>query len=389
MTIDPQLKKKLLEEFPGRTSQIDILLNWFGKPDERTPPTIFIHGNRALGKTELIKRLFALGFTTGQSSFVNCRICYTPQQVFEYTLKHLAEKRIICKNINDFTIQIQELCENNSETKYLIFDNAELLWKLSSTLVPALLAISQWTNLNICVILISQVPWEKFRKIIGIPEPKFVENICDVFFENCDLLDLIRLLPGLFEKFIIPVNEERATRNDISFLCNELKPYLESALDNLYLQNISNNSTKPEEQMPKWSLYLLIATYLGSYVPKILDKEYFAQESTGKKRKLKKKKLNKSPKNPKKLTLEKKGPQLCEMERVLAIFHCIYFEGIIQTFDIQMQIESFVTHRLLIRTSSLERLEDVSYRCNVSLNCINQIAQSIGFDLSKYLDHDI
>ncbi|CAG8495779.1 28_t:CDS:2 [Acaulospora morrowiae] len=420
MKVGQHLKDALLEEFPGRTRQVETLLNWFGTPSERTPPSIFIHGNRALGKTELVKRLFTLGFPAELFSFINCQACYTSQQTFEYALKRLAKKRVTCKNINDFTVEVQRLCKDSSETRYLIFDNAELLWELSSTLVPALLTLPQWTGLNICVIFITQVPWEKFRKIIGMSEPwqlyfqeytkdilithleviqiltkncpanedprfyrKFVENICDIFYENCDMFDFIRLLPELFDKFMKPVNEQRATRNDVSFLCNELKPYLDPIFDRLYMQNMSNTAVKPEEQLPKWSLYLLIATFLGSYIPQHLDQRYFAK-STDKKRSPRKKKT--SGNITMKLASEKKGPQPCEMERVLAIFQSIYADRIISTFDIQMQMESFVTHRLLAHAAPLDRLESVTYRCNVSFNCVNQIARNIGFDISKYLD---
>ncbi|CAG8514931.1 28722_t:CDS:2, partial [Dentiscutata erythropus] len=141
-----QLKNVLFEEFPGRTRQIETLLNWFGTPKEKTPPVIFIHGNRALGKTELIKRLFKLGFTSRQYSFLDCRVCYSIEDLFGITLNNLTGEQLSCKNINDFAMELQEICEIDSETRYMIFDNADVLWDLSSTLTPALMTLPQWAN---------------------------------------------------------------------------------------------------------------------------------------------------------------------------------------------------------------------------------------------------
>ncbi|CAG8715827.1 27224_t:CDS:2, partial [Racocetra persica] len=161
MVLEPQqLKNVLIEEFPGRTRQIETLLNWFGAPKEKTPPTIFIHGNRALGKTELVRRLFKLGFTSRQYSFLDCRVCYSAEDLFGITLTNLTGKQHSCKNINDFAMELQEICELDSETRYMIFDNADVLWDLSSTLTPALLTLPQWA-----------IPWEKFRIVVGTSEP--------------------------------------------------------------------------------------------------------------------------------------------------------------------------------------------------------------------------
>jgi len=85
-----------------------------------------------------------------------------------------------------------------------------------------------------------------------------------VFSDSCDLIDLFRVIPGLYRKFIQPINEERGKRyinvynvhsfccfinyilnwpwlvsmNDYSILFNELNPHLELALDDLYSQRI-------------------------------------------------------------------------------------------------------------------------------------------------------
>ncbi|CAG8606120.1 23050_t:CDS:2 [Gigaspora rosea] len=392
MALEPQqLKNILFEEFPGRTRQIETLLNWFGTPKEKTPPTIFIHGNRALGKTELIKRLFKLGFTSRQFSFLDCRVCYSIEDLFEIILNDLTGEQLSCKSINDFVMNLQEICEIGSETRYMIFDNADVLWDLFSTLTPALLTLPQWAKRQSLIheliqILMKSCPDDEdpcFYKA-------FVENICNSFYENCDLIDFFRLLPDLFDKFVEPIQEERATRNDISLLCNELKSYFNETLDKLYLQDIS----------------------AGSYIPQNLDQRYFATKACEKPRLPrvpKKQKLShdspakvsmtavkdykrdnellKSQLIRKRLPQQLKGPQSFELERVLAIFQSIYYNHRnIQTIDIHQQIESFVAHHLVVCTVPYDRLGSREYRCNVSYHCVKQVSRDIGFDLSKYLD---
>ncbi|CAG8753845.1 8723_t:CDS:2, partial [Funneliformis caledonium] len=166
-----KLRNELVIEFPGRTRQIVTLINLLGEPTEKTPPSIFIHGNRALGKTEIVKNLFKRGFPTRHYSFLNCKLYFQLDDIFEVSLKHLSGKKHKCKNFDEYATILQDICETVEETRYLIFDNAELLWNLSQTLVSILLNLPHWTGANLCIIFITQVPWEKFRRYVGIIEP--------------------------------------------------------------------------------------------------------------------------------------------------------------------------------------------------------------------------
>ncbi|RGB34060.1 origin recognition complex subunit 5 C-terminus-domain-containing protein [Rhizophagus diaphanus] len=398
----------LVEEFPGRTRQIEALINWFGEPTEKAPNSIFIHGNRALGKTEIVKKLFKIWFPTFKYSILNCKIYFQLEDIFEVSLKHLTGKKNKCKNIDEFATMLQIICETNEETRYLIFDNAELLWNFSQTLVPALLNLPQWTGTNLCVILITQVPWEKFRRYPGITEPiqlyfpeysksdiiqilektcpkdediefyrLFVGYIYSVFSDSCDLIDLFRVIPDLYIKFIQPVNEERVSRNDYSLLFNELNPHIELVLDKLYSQHIT---PLIENQLPIWSLYLLISTFLASYIPQNLDKHLFSKEHEKQKhsRKRRKKEINAL-----KFNEQFTGPQSSEMERIFAIFQSIYLDSMIPYILLLQQSETFVTYHLLTRT---ERNNVQLFRCNLSFDYIKQISKNINFDIFRYLD---
>ncbi|GBB86571.1 hypothetical protein RclHR1_00130012 [Rhizophagus clarus] len=369
---------ELVEEFPGRTRQIEALINWFGEPAEKAPNSIFIHGNRALGKTEIVKKLFKIGFPALNYSILNCKIYFQPEDIFEVSLKHLTGKKNKCKNIDEFATMLQIICETNEETRYLIFDNAELLWNFSQTLVPALLNLPQWTGANLCIILITQIlektcPKDEDAELYRL----FASYIYDVFSDSCDLIDLFRVIPDLYIKFIQPVNEERVSRNDYSLLFDELNPHIESVLDRLYSQHIT---PLIENQLPTWSLYLLISAFIASYIPQNLDKHLFSKEHEKQKhsRKRRKKEVNAL-----KFNEQFTGPQSSEMERIFAIFQSIYQDSLIPYILLLQQSETFVTYHLLTRT---ERNNVQLFRCNLSFDYIKRISKNINFDIFRYLD---
>jgi len=73
-----------------------------------------------LGKTEIVKKLFKVGFPAHNYSFLNCRIYFKLEDIFEVSLKRLSSKKITCKNIDDFATNLQIICETNEETRYLV-----------------------------------------------------------------------------------------------------------------------------------------------------------------------------------------------------------------------------------------------------------------------------
>lgn len=90
------------------------------QPTEKAPNSIFIHGNRALGKTEIVKKLFKIWFPTFNYSILNCKIYFQLEDIFEVSLKHLTGKNNKCKNIDEFATMLQIICETNEETRYLV-----------------------------------------------------------------------------------------------------------------------------------------------------------------------------------------------------------------------------------------------------------------------------
>ncbi|RKO85407.1 origin recognition complex subunit [Blyttiomyces helicus] len=79
------------------------------------------------------------------------------------------------------------------------------------------------------------------------------------------------------------------------------------------------------------------------------------------------------------------GPKSFDLERMLAIFYNIIDDKIPMSIDVQKQIASLITLRLLVRVTKQERLETVRCKCNVGFDLVHQVAQSVGFELGRYL----
>lgn len=165
-----------------------------------------------------------------------------------------------CENINEFIEWCRKICDQDDtgdsgnisedvgrpagkkDTRYLVLDRAERLRDTAPTLIPVLMRLQELTGRNICVILITQIVWEKFRSKTGGYEPivlnfpqytktetiailerdmpqgedpvmfmRFVDLVYDVFQRNCkDLNEIRHLVSLLFPLYVKPVKEGKS-----------------------------------------------------------------------------------------------------------------------------------------------------------------------------------
>ena len=79
-----------------------------------------------------------------------------------------------CDNMTDFIRQLKLLLSSRelvNETFYIVLDKAERLRDIEANALPAFLRLQELSQLNICVILLSQIVWEKFQVGTGFYEP--------------------------------------------------------------------------------------------------------------------------------------------------------------------------------------------------------------------------
>ncbi|KAJ2743179.1 hypothetical protein GGI20_003943 [Coemansia sp. BCRC 34301] len=455
--------ERLSTKFPGRNDQIDQLLALLGEPEDPAPPCVFVYGPSATGKTAVIRDLFSEYDATGSHyAYINSIECFTSRLLFERTLNawagHVpsADNRFSnyarCENLVDFVNGVRDLLATRGrqhESHYMVIDQAERLRDRGPMLLTSLLRLSELTGgANISVVLISNVVWDKFRpRHGGAPDPlsiffpyyskekilqvlakdcpadepqgfflTFVDAVYEVFHRNCvDLNELRHLVAMLYPKFVQPVFEKQATRNEFARLFKLCQPYFAAASERLYLREISTSEwqkysavasakNNPEDvassiyhmaessdgmDLPHYTKFLLISAYLASYNPSRLDVQYFARgKDPAQKRKRKGGGAAAAAAEDALGGRDRQqllGPKSFAIERMLAIFYSIIAEPVDSTVDVQTQIASLITLRLLTKTSAGDRLDGIKCKCNVSLEVIRAISRSVQFEIDRFL----
>ncbi len=92
--------------------------------------------------------------------------------------------------MNDFLRYFKQLLakKKQNRTFFIIVDKAERLRQMDSNLLPALLRLSEFTKLNICVIFVTEIIWEKFLSGTCFPVP------AKVHFNDYNQNELIEIM---------------------------------------------------------------------------------------------------------------------------------------------------------------------------------------------------
>ncbi|KAF9211878.1 Origin recognition complex subunit 5 [Podila verticillata] len=480
-------REQLHDAFPGRAKQINQILGFMGKHaiyqfrnPPLSPPTTL-----PKPKIEISTEQDSLNQGTGEQeaeegSISNKRKNTTRGDTrkkqktgIAITNEHIWDK---CENINEFVEWCRKICDqddmddsNNTsqdvgpagkDTRYLVLDRAERLRDTAPTLIPVLMRLQELTGRNICVILITQIVWEKFRSKTGGYEPivlnfpqytktetiailerdmpsgedpimymRFVDLVYDVFQRNCkDLNEIRHLVSLLFPLYVKPVKDGKMQSTEVLKLHRHIQAYFVEAMDKLYLREISSMewsdrtlqiASKSEGHhdsgltrisgapgserammtavdvqnifdLPYFTKFILIASFLASYNPPKLDMRYFAKVSNqgGKMTKRAKNAAAKKHGHEQlgsKFRQQLLGPKTFQIERMLAIFYSILDEEVEENVNVHTQIASLVSLRLLQRITPMDKLDSIKCKCNVSYETIKAIAKSTKFDIDKYL----
>ena len=146
----------------------------------------------------------------------------------------------------------------------------------------------------------------------------------------------------------------------------------------------STDPTKLSHDLPYYSKFLLIASYLASYNPARQDLQFFMKPADRKRRR------RGGPGNNsqvRKIPRRLLGPQPFLLERVFAIFHALVPDAVPSSVDLQTQIATLTSLRQLVRASmSEDPLEPATkWRVNVGWEYIHRLARSVKFQVEEYL----
>ncbi|XP_060574929.1 origin recognition complex subunit 5-like, partial [Ruditapes philippinarum] len=269
-----------MEAIHCRQKQVAVLKDLFGKPHQMSVPSLFIYGHTSTGKTLVLNTL--LKTMKLPHVIVNCVECYNERFLYEYILNYIAGNfdmmaatadLIKCDNMNDFIRHLKQIVTGlNSETLYIVFDKAEFLRDMEPNILPTFLKLQELADLNVCVIMVSDIVWEKYRFGTGFCEPfvinfpdyskeELVEILCldcpedypigfynmyvnlvlSIFHYACtNLKELKHLVLLNFKHYTQPIKKGEVSITDTKKLWKNIEPHLKKAMSTLYLREVSS-----------------------------------------------------------------------------------------------------------------------------------------------------
>ncbi|XP_066255551.1 origin recognition complex subunit 5 [Euwallacea similis] len=411
--------------YPAREAQITQLLNFFDTKEDPFPVSLYLFGSPATGKSTIVTSV--LQTLHIKHALVNLIECYTSKILFETILNQLTklENKVKCDNLMEFIGHVQEM--GQQERWVIVLDKAEELRNMEYNLLTGFLMLQQLTEAPVCVILVSEIAFEKFYYKLNVIEPIKVffpqyskqellevlsldyEHMCDLidniefdmeFFKNylsiflsvfygvCrDLRELQHMSRKIFLPYCEPIEKKELQLSDSMALWRHISPIFSLNLEYLYLRVSTNNQTTLQKvtqsfELPFYAKFLLIAAFLASYNSPKDDKRLF-MKFHGKKRKTLKQVKNKS-KASEELNVQI-GPKLFTLDRLLAIFYSILEDKVGFNNHLLVQVSSLVELQLLALVSDESNLDLRKYKCVVNFQVIQEVSRMVGFNIRKYL----
>lgn len=269
-------------------------------------------------------------------------------------------------------------------------------------LVMPTITFPRYTKEQICHILRGSAPIEMDLKDTNIADEeelsecwsRFIKTVYETFHEVIrDDIDLLcTVAHKIFPQYIQPVLD-----NDLSAKSHlQLKHRAQKALvpepwilaeESLSIMDRSGDEQKLRlQELSSCSRYLLIAAYLASYNHRKTDRMIHSRGRGIKtKRRGGKSAANRITKQSQRLL----GPRGFVLERMVAIFESIAPFIVQHNALLDQQMAVLCSLKLLIRQgAAADLLDDGKWLVNVSYAMITKVAQSVGFEIYKYLISD-
>jgi len=416
----------------ARDAQLEQLKLMLSDTEEvSVPETIFTYGLESTGKTFVVKHF--LETQQIPHAVFHCVELYNTRLMYESILQQFLGEHRKCDNVSEFISQLKKELDDNQ--KYVIlFEESERFRETDTHLRQVFCRLQEVTNLNICVIWESRIQWSRFLPNRDLPDPlqihfpqytkseltelliqdlpgeksedfksNYVTLVLSIFHVVARSLSELSHIANLhYKDYCRPVEEGECTEEDIKKLWFNVEKQLKKCLSTVHLREVASSqirdifkqhekeklegsantsvasNTRLTVELPYYSKYLLIAAYLSSYNPQKTDKRFFVKHH-GKQRK-----TANTIRAKEKFNSQLTGPKPFPLERMLAIFYNIVEEPVNPTANIYTQISSLVRLRL-ISIVGLDQIDQPKYKCNVTLDFIRTISNTLKFDISKYL----
>ena len=292
--------------------------------------------------------------------------------------------------------------------------------KFEKNVITTFLKLRELSKLKLCVVFLTIIPWtgfmvddtpyepiiyylehysqKKITEILKLDKPeefsmKFYENylslFLSIFYLTChDVRELKYQAKLNFNHYCEPIKSGNLTENDSSELWKRCQAFFKKSLKSLYLKmdNYSDNLEKATSitlqvvnlELPYYSKYLLIASYLASFNPASEDKKIFLKNHG-------KSKKSKRTKKTERVKLYLVGPKPFGIQRLFAIVSAILDDDKFNlNSDLFIEIASLVKMNLITQISE-DVLENPTFKCNVGLQFIDVISKNVQFPIRHYL----
>lgn len=171
--------------------------------DVRTslPASLYVFGSQGTGKSSVITML--LKMVPHKTVLIDCVECYTSKIIFETVLNELFDHKLKestnyasyakCDNARDF---IEALKNLDTQKSYVIFfDDAQRLRDMDANVLSVFLRLRELTNLNVCCLFASILPFEKLYPVGSFPMP------ITLYWPNYSYSEIQTILLSKFELF--------------------------------------------------------------------------------------------------------------------------------------------------------------------------------------------
>jgi hypothetical protein len=224
-------------------------------------PLVYVNGLPNTGKTYTVKRLF------GHYKWINCQEI-TSLSMLNYRIK--GQMNLVFDKIEFIKQHIAYLLAKLENQNIVMIGNCS--WDDFGYHDPLIVHFPAYSAKETLDIVTLDCPEDQ--------EPEFYYNFAEmiytVFSPLCrDLKQFRYVINTLFPKYIEPVMQGKASKDQRTRLFTFVQPHIKSVLRKLYL-----SLDFRQIELPTNAKYLLIASFLASFNPSRLDKRYFTKNDS-------------------------------------------------------------------------------------------------------------
>lgn len=298
----------------------------------------------------------------------------------------------------------------------IVLDQAQLLSSFQTSAVKSLISLSKSMSTICChaseeplirFVTHSELPWDRIAMLSAVSAPVSVgfENLSE---EECvDLIAGILAKDGISRKVVeyvvkasffecrdarrileivrIACDKYSKKYGDLSEIRNmKLLPILE-ALDEADCFWEDEDDRDAPINLPLSAKYLIVASFCASHNPPATDKRYFVKFHGREKRS--EVRERRAEQVAEQRDTETKSADLQRIKCIYLALTILYpMEDINMDIDVNSQIATLCESGLMARTTSAANLDQPKFRCMLSFEIVNEIAQSLKIPLVDYLD---